>query len=257
MISKKKVIGSIVISLLLFANVWAESTNLTSSNNEYKEVVYDNNFNFKAYREAGIIEIKWTKYEGDYFKYYKLMRSETLSNPVYPDQSAFKVLDDNSITELKISNYNTKDAVYRVCVITDERGRSCSNIIKLEWFIKEEKNYKAINSSKANNNHTNLQDKSYTTTAAKAKKKASYINGRTAQKAKELVKRFVEKIERKFENNSDRVRGIESTIGKLESLANTNEKYKPLISYITNLLKIQIEKYDNSFDEIEKIFNDL
>ena|GEM_PF-3241467 len=71
------------------------------------------------------------------------------------------------------------------------------------------------------------------------------------------MKRFVEKIERKFENNSDRVRGIESTIGKLESLANTNEKYKPLISYITNLLKIQIEKYDNSFDEIEKIFNDL
>jgi hypothetical protein len=76
--------------------------------------------------------MKWTKYEGDDFKYYKLMRSETHSNPVYPDQSAFKVLLDSSITELKISNYNTKDAVYRICVITDEKGRSCSNIVKLE-----------------------------------------------------------------------------------------------------------------------------
>jgi ABC-type transporter Mla subunit MlaD len=71
------------------------------------------------------------------------------------------------------------------------------------------------------------------------------------------VKNFVEKVEKKFENNTDRVRAIQATIGKLESLANTNDKYKPLISYITNLLKIQIEKYDNSFDEIEKILNDL
>ena len=255
MINKKKVIGSIVISLLLFLNVSAESTNLSGTNNEYKEVVFDNNFQFKAHRNAAVIEMKWTKYEGDDFKYYKLMRSETHSNPVYPDQSAFKVLQDSNITELKVSNYNSKDAVYRVCVITDERGRSCSNIVKLEWFQKEEKDYNTLNSNKPTYTKTNLQNSWYTTTAAK--KKTTYINGRTAQKAKILVKNFVEKVEKKFENNTDRVRAIQATIWKLESLANTNDKYKPLISYITNLLKIQIEKYDNSFDEIEKILNDL
>jgi hypothetical protein len=76
--------------------------------------------------------MKWSKYEDSDFKYYKLLRSETHESPVYPDQPAFKFLSDIDTTELKIKNYGQNDATYRVCVITHEKARHCSNAVKLE-----------------------------------------------------------------------------------------------------------------------------
>jgi hypothetical protein len=76
--------------------------------------------------------MKWESYDDSDFMYYKIMRSETNENPVYPDQPAIKYMDNSEIEEYKINNYSSKEATYRICVITNQKDRYCSNTVKLE-----------------------------------------------------------------------------------------------------------------------------
>jgi uncharacterized membrane protein YhiD involved in acid resistance len=74
------------------------------------------------------------------------------------------------------------------------------------------------------------------------------------KKADLIVNNFIEKIEKKYENNSDRKKVIENVIDKLESLAEKEEKYKDLVKYLNMKLKSKLAKYDDLFEEIEEIF---
>ncbi len=80
----------------------------------------------------GKFDFSWDQYAGDNFQYYKLVMSQEDSAPTYPEDHAVFVGDDVAMT--------SKDAVYakpgmnyfRLCVVTSDMMRGCSNTIALE-----------------------------------------------------------------------------------------------------------------------------
>ena len=241
MLEKKQIIGAIALISLVFTSVSAEyySKEYKEVDNSYKEMKLDNELKFEAKRDWAKVEMEWESYQWDDFMYYKIMRSESHSNPVYPEQPAIKYMDNQENDNYEINNYSDQNAIYRICVITKEKNRYCSNTVKLEWFEKEE--YKKYEYKK------DEYKKDY-------KEKKDILDYKLKKRADILVENFSKKVEKKYDNNDDRKEAIENVINKLDKLAEKNKKYKTLVDYLNMKLKSKVEKYDDSFEEIEEIF---
>ncbi len=114
------------------------STSVNSSSNGYNEPIIDWSIEFKATLEDWKVYTKWTKYNKDeWFKYYKVVRSQKVSSPVYPDNWYIKYSSDVNFTEYVDYKVPVWLSYYRVCAITKERNRYCSNVVKI---IKEASN---------------------------------------------------------------------------------------------------------------------
>ena len=135
----KKSLIALIASAMVISSVSAgdyETTTYTEP--AYKTAVIDESLDFEAERDGNEVYLEWNEYEWDDFKYYKIMRSETHSNPVYPDQHALNYSDDVEDTEYELKDWAQKSVNYRVCVITTEKSRICSNVVSLEWMTKED-----------------------------------------------------------------------------------------------------------------------
>jgi len=121
---------SIVLIFLIFSFVSVFAT--VTSSNGYNTPIMDWSIEFRAVLEDGKVYTKWTKYnKNEWFKYYKVIRSSTVSNPVYPDNGYIKYSSD--INFLSYIDEKVKEWVnyYRVCAITKEQNRYCSNVVKI------------------------------------------------------------------------------------------------------------------------------
>lgn len=240
MLNKKQLFSIFVLFLLSITNTFATYSNNTS--NGYNDMILDSSLNFEAERDGAMIKMEWDQFDGNNFKYYKIMRSETNSNPIYPNDPYVKYFTNIGTTELNINNYSTKEATYRVCAITTDKNRFCSNTVKLEWFEKDE------------DQSYNKKIETKTTQYLNKKVNNNALKYSLRIKADIIVRKFIKKIENKYEKDSDRIKAIENIVEKLEKLSETNTKYKLLVDYLVKKLNESIEKYDESFDEIEKIF---
>jgi len=118
-----------IISLLLF-NI----TNATyrSSSNWYNPPIMDGSISFKAKLKDWKVYTSWTKYnKNEWFKYYKVIRSQTVLNPVYPDNGYIKYSRDINFTSYVDEKVPSWINYYRVCAITTEKNRYCSNVVKI------------------------------------------------------------------------------------------------------------------------------
>lgn len=106
----------------------ATSTSYASSFGEPQKVDY---LNFTATLQTdGSIQTNWDPYSGGDLLYYKLSRSQTNSNPVYPE-------DGYIFYSSSKASYTDDDApigtnYYRVCAITSAKDRYCSNVVTIE-----------------------------------------------------------------------------------------------------------------------------
>jgi hypothetical protein len=128
----KKSLIALMASALIISSVSAGDYEKTYSNPGYKTAVIDESLDFEAERDGNEVYLEWNSYEADDFKYYKIMRSETHNNPVYPDQHALNYSDDVEDTEYELKDWAQKTVNYRVCVITTDKARICSNVVALE-----------------------------------------------------------------------------------------------------------------------------
>lgn len=370
----KQIVSFLVVLWLLIPSVSAESEP-REIKEEYKPAIISNDLEFKAKRDGATIYMEWDSYEKDDFEYYKIMRSTTHSNPVYPDQPAIKFLDNADIDELKIQNWNKESAVYRICVISQEKDRYCSNTVKLEGYQHNKEEYKKeytdkkeynkkeykeksddykkndnlfsnfnsfpkwdsnrilaiknstwrviINFLRKNSHHVtsneqqemvnliieenisvniysmfmihkkiltekqklellnNLDYKwsnkilksdfiSLTSeeTSILEKRKQDYKNVSTSDKKKvfksnlekranALVEKFVKRIEDKYDDNENRIAIIKKVMERLNAVAEKKPNLKEFVTAINSALEERIEKYDNGYEEIEDILNDL
>ena len=101
---------------------------------EYRVPLYDK-LDFSA--EAGSdgkVYMKWSAFGGhndEKFEYYKVIKSYSNPNPVYPEEAAMAALQ--GLGDLRYTDKNAwKSAYYRVCAITDVKGRHCSNVVWIE-----------------------------------------------------------------------------------------------------------------------------
>ncbi len=121
----------LTLSILIFGilNTFA---NWTSESSWYKEPILDNSLNFKATLEWNKVYTSWSVYnKSDGFVYYKVVRSQNNANPVYPEDSYIKYTTDVNDTAYIDTVPLNWSAYYRVCAITSEKNRYCSNVVKI------------------------------------------------------------------------------------------------------------------------------
>lgn len=120
---------SFVLSISLFVGLNATmATDGTSS--AFSEVTLDDTIQFNALLHSdGSVETSWSPYShGEDFTYYKVIRSQTNDNPVYPEDGYIYYSSDQNQTA-----YTDKDApkgtnYYRVCHIAAPE-RYCSKTV--------------------------------------------------------------------------------------------------------------------------------
>lgn len=123
-----------IFSALVFAWIFISSTyagDYASTTSSYT-TIKDDSLNFKAELINGDVETSWEVYNWeDSFKYYKVVRSNKYDDPVYPDHGYIKAITDVNYTKHVDENPFAGTSYYRVCAITAEMNRYCSNVVKV------------------------------------------------------------------------------------------------------------------------------
>lgn len=258
----KKSLIALLASALLISSVSAGDYEATTYKEPaYKTAIIDNSLNFQAERDGNEVYLEWNSYEGDDFKYYKIMRSESHSNPIYPDQNALNYKDDVIDTEYELKDWAQKDVNYRVCVITTQKARICSNVVTLEGMTQEDHKEYSADKYKKKEVYTKEKieaKKVYTKEKLQSVKKPN-LDAKLAKRADKMVDNLVTRLEKKHvDDTKKQAERLKTIIQKLETL-NTkikSEQTKALVTYITEGLKEALNELNTS-DEIEEIFNIL
>ena len=122
------------LSLAFFLPVNATSESDNSAFGTPQIVSY---LNFSAEIQAdNSVKVSWDNYTGNDLKYYKVSRSQTNSNPVYPDDGY--IFYSSTETTYTDKTPPLGKSYYRVCAITNSNARICSNVITLQVAEAEE-----------------------------------------------------------------------------------------------------------------------
>lgn len=223
------------ISLCLFNTTFAWDH--YSYDSWYWDPILKETLNFKAYRDWYYVKTSWDNIEIDNFEYYKVIRSTTNDNPVYPEDWAIKYSANQNETSYIHKDYDSNYAYYRVCVITFSKDRYCSKVTKVEWYQKEYNSSSNTNYSSKNN---------YT--------KTSSLNTDAKEKAKKIVTNFITKLDKTDYTNEKKVTIINNIIIWLNSFKEKNTNSKELIDYLIQALEEEKSNYEDIFNEIENLF---
>lgn len=103
----------------------------SSSSSGYNTPIYASELNFTASSNSdGTVSMSWSSYAPAGFNYYKVVRSTTNPNPVYPDDSYIKYSSDPNFTSYTDKSTPNGDVYYRVCSIA-KPNRYCSIVVKI------------------------------------------------------------------------------------------------------------------------------
>lgn len=97
----------------------------------FKAPVVVNEIGFQAVRTGGKVELSWKSYQRPDFKYYKVVRSNTNPDPVYPEDGAIKYFDDPAQTGYE-DWAQPGTWYYRLCVLTQNGDRWVSPVVTVQ-----------------------------------------------------------------------------------------------------------------------------
>ncbi|MCX5795241.1 MAG: hypothetical protein NTY77_07100 [Elusimicrobia bacterium] len=86
---------------------------------------------FSAWYEGGRVIATWKKYKRADFKAYKLVRSSTMHDPVYPENGELFSAGDRAVTRYVDAKVDGGIWYYRLCVITKGNNRWVSPVIEI------------------------------------------------------------------------------------------------------------------------------
>ncbi len=115
-----------------------DTTDKTDSNDPYTD---DENIQITLtgdLNDMGKAELNWTQYDGQDLKWYKIVHSQTKTEPYYPVDGYVGVYSDVTKTSYTHADVPEGMNYYRVCVITDDNLRGCSNTVTLNKGTDEE-----------------------------------------------------------------------------------------------------------------------
>ena len=275
----KKLVCFIIIFVLFGLSISFAEYNSTS--NGFNKPIFSTDFKFEAKLDWNTVYMYWDEYNKDEkFKYYKIVRSIKNSNPVYPDDWYIKYLSNTSDTEYKDYKVPYGTSYYRVCAITYEKNRYCSNVVKIYFEKKEIPKvctmeyvpvcwYKDWKYKTYSNKCTLESDNAYKKYYWKCKSENEYnkntdwnksinnywLSSTKKNKYQKLISTFILKLEKKWYDNEKNIETIDLIIKKLNELEVKKPKLSSILNYLIELLKVKKEKYEDDFSEIEDIFN--
>ena len=86
---------------------------------------------FAARYEGGRVIATWKKYKRADFKAYKLVRSSTMHDPVYPENGELFSTGNRAVTQYVDAQVDSGLWYYRLCVITQDNNRWVSPVIEI------------------------------------------------------------------------------------------------------------------------------
>ena len=86
---------------------------------------------FAAWYEGGRVITTWKRYKRKDFKAYKLVRSSTMHDPVYPENGELFSSENPAITKYVDSKLDGGLWYYRLCVITKANNRWVSPVVEV------------------------------------------------------------------------------------------------------------------------------
>ena len=102
----------------------------TKVSNVYHPVVHNNDLNFQASYDDGVVNMTWNTFTptSSNWKYRKVVRSTSKINPVYPDDGYIKYAGDINFTSYSDINPLDWTIYYGICAITQNdawKYRNC------------------------------------------------------------------------------------------------------------------------------------
>ncbi len=123
---------SALLLILLLIAVTAFATGKKEKSNQYKNPVIVHDIGFNAVYKNGSVQTTWKQYLRDDLKYYKVVRSNSNPDPVYPDDSyIFYSSDPRKTSYIDNKKLTPGTWYYRVCIITTNADRWVSPVIKI------------------------------------------------------------------------------------------------------------------------------
>lgn len=129
---KRNILVAIFGLALLFTVGFRAVFAMSSESEGYDAVTYDDSISFSAALNAdGNVRTTWSQYShAEAFTYYKVVRSTTNNNPIYPDDSY--IYFTGNLNELSYTDNEVPagTAYYRVCQIASPK-RYCSKVVTI------------------------------------------------------------------------------------------------------------------------------
>jgi hypothetical protein len=86
---------------------------------------------FSARYEGGRVIATWKQYKRQDFKAYKLVRSSTMHDPVFPENGELFSTENRSVTQFVDFKLDSGIWYYRLCVITKANNRWVSPVVEI------------------------------------------------------------------------------------------------------------------------------
>ncbi len=106
---------------MLFALIGVSfGVHTNTSSNTYHPAVHNNNLNFQASYNNGVVNMTWNAFypTSSSWKYWKVVKSTNKTNPIYPDDGYIKAIGNQGTTSYTDSNPPAGTVYYGVCAIT-------------------------------------------------------------------------------------------------------------------------------------------
>lgn len=232
---KQKWLAGMVMGFLFGGVSFATYSGKEKVQSGWKTPVYSG-IDFAANLSDGNVLTEWSRFtppNGEKFKYYKVTRSTTNSNPVYPEDGYIKYSGD--IDFLSYTDSFPKSAYYRVCAMTHEKGRYCSNVIKIDVGDIDQHKYEKKKET------TKTYEKK-----AKSKEPTSTNDSFSWEVQKKLDK-WLNTLDAKLKSSdltsAQKVVKIDNIKNALEQIAKKRSVYWPLVNYLNPKLKVMQENF--------------
>ncbi len=129
----KKILFSIIVVVLATLSLFSVTAFAESDSLVYAPVTFESAIQFTATpQKDGSVEMKWSRYNHtEDFSYYKLVRSQDNSDPVYPEDG--HIFFDSNLDTLTYTDTDSPvgTSFYRICQIAQPK-RYCSQKV---WMI--------------------------------------------------------------------------------------------------------------------------
>jgi len=133
---KKFAIQAVVLAVFFSVSLNAALSNATTTTSvqekdasvsSYDPVTFDSSINFSATKQTdGTVKISWSKYaHAENFSFYKVVRAQDVTSPVYPDDGYIYFTSDISELSYTDANAPVGNNYYRICEIASPK-RYCS-----------------------------------------------------------------------------------------------------------------------------------
>jgi hypothetical protein len=118
--------------LLLIAALAIALACLSAEGSDYKKPVLVKSIGFTAKYVDGKVVCAWKKYLRDDLQYYKVVRSDSNPNPVYPDDGYVFYTQDKTVTKYEDPAPGAGKYFYRLTIVTNKGDRWVSEVVAVK-----------------------------------------------------------------------------------------------------------------------------